>query len=96
MMQRQHIEAIVFKRCMPSFVYLIKKVATHLVFQPEVLEDLSIQDEKGDLLEVIQVKSGRHLDLSSFKESFFRRIHPLIKSQNPPQIIIVSYGEGRT
>jgi len=67
----------------------------NLVFQPEKLEDLSIQDEKGDLLEVIQVKSGRLLELSSFKESFFRRIYPLIKSQKPPQIIIVSYGEVR-
>jgi hypothetical protein len=51
----------------------------HLVFQPEVLEDLSIQDEKGNLLEVIQVKSS-DLDLSSFKKSFFIRIYSLIKT----------------
>ena len=64
----------------------------HLVFQPEVWEDLSIQDEKGNLLEVIQVKSG-DLTLSSFKESFFIRINSLIKIQNPPQIILGSYGK---
>lgn len=61
----------------------------HLVFQPEFLEDLSIQDEKGNLLEVIQVKSS-DLDLSSFKKSFFIRIYSLIKRQNAPQIIIAS------
>jgi hypothetical protein len=65
-----------------------------LVFQPEVWEDLSIQDKKGNLLEVIQVKSGE-LALSSFKESFFIRIKSLIKSQNAPQIILASYGEVR-
>lgn len=63
----------------------------HLTFQPEVLEDLSIQDEKGNLLEVIQVKSG-DLTLSSFKESFFIRINELIKNKNAPQIIIASFG----
>ncbi len=64
----------------------------YLVFQPEVLEDLSIQDEKGNLLEVIQVKSG-NLTLSSFKEPFFIRINSLIKRQNIPQIIIASFGD---
>ena len=64
----------------------------HLVFQPEVWEDLSIQDEKGDLLEVVQVKSGS-LSLSSFKESFFIRINSLMKRQNAPQIVLASYGE---
>ena len=64
----------------------------YLVFQPEVLEDLSIQDEKGNLLEVVQVKSG-DLTLSSFKKSFFIRIGSLIKSQNAPQIIIASFGK---
>jgi hypothetical protein len=63
-----------------------------LIFQPEVLEDLSIQDEKGNLLEVIQVKSG-HLTLSSFKESFFIRINSLIKSQNPPRIVVASFSD---
>ena len=75
------------------FRILDQEGSNNLVFQPEVLEDLSIRDEKDGLLEVIQVKSGRHIDLSSFKESFFRRIYPLIKRQKPPQIIIVSYGE---
>ncbi|HEY3362683.1 MAG TPA: hypothetical protein VGK06_12945 [Methanosarcina sp.] len=65
----------------------------NLVFQPEKWEDLSIQDENGNLLEVIQVKSSPLLELSSFKESFFQRIYTLIKRQNPPQIIIVSYGK---
>lgn len=65
----------------------------NLVFQPEKWEDLSIQDEKGDLLEVIQVKSNSLLELSSFKKPFFQRIYPLIKRQKPPQIIIVSYGK---
>jgi ABC-type multidrug transport system fused ATPase/permease subunit len=66
----------------------------NLVFLPEVKEDLSIKNERGDLLEVIQVKSGRLIGLSDFK-SFFQRIYPLIKRQKIPQIIIVSYGEVR-
>jgi hypothetical protein len=63
----------------------------HLVFQPEMLEDLSIEDETGNLLEVIQVKSG-YITVLSFKESFFKRINSLIKSQEIPHVIIASFG----
>lgn len=75
------------------FRLLCQEWNDNLVFHLEVLEDLSIQNEKSDVLEVIQVKSGEGLALSSFKKSFFQRINSLIKTQNPPQIIIASFGE---
>ena len=75
------------------FRILNQEGSNNLVFQPEKLEDLSIRDENDDLLEVIQVKSGRHINLSSFEKAFFQRIYTLIKRQKPRQIIIVSFGE---
>jgi hypothetical protein len=67
----------------------------NLVFQPEGHEDLSIQDDKGNLLEVIQVKArySSNLTLSSFKESFFKRANSLLSNEKNPQIFIASFGE---
>lgn len=70
---------------------------TDLIFQPEGQEDLAILDARGNLLEIIQVKSHAiNLTLSSFApekpDSFFYRVSNALKEAPAAQVSIASYG----
>lgn len=67
------------------------------VFQPEGAEDLTVFDNAGNLIEVVQVKSyGSNLTLSDFKpnkkDSFFYRVAALLKSNPGIHVAIASFG----
>ncbi len=65
-------------------------------FHPESVEDLALYNEKGDLLEAVQVKSYSGLALSDLHpekpDSFFARVAQLLQSPTPPAILLVNFG----
>lgn len=66
------------------------------VFCPEGKEDLDIQDQTGQLVEVLQVKSYSSLALSDLEpekaDSFFHRVSNLLRAVIPPIIKLVNFG----
>lgn len=80
-----------------SLYRILKDYRKNYTFKPEgFYEDLDIIDEKGNYIEVIQVKNKSETlifsDLFSKKDSFFKRASKLIENQNKATIKLVSFG----
>ncbi len=85
-----------------QFVYslyrILKAYNKKYTFKPEGLyEDLDIIDEKGNYLEIIQVKNKSKTlvfnDLFSKKDSFFKRANKLLENQDKAILKLVSFGD---
>ncbi|WP_405226362.1 hypothetical protein [Dokdonia sp. Asnod1-B02] len=80
-----------------SLYRILKDYDKNYTFKPEGLyEDLDIVDEKGNYIEIIQVKNKSETlvftDLFSKKDSFFKRANKLLESQNKAILKLVSFG----
>jgi len=82
-------------------LYTLNRILTSqqqgIFFQPEKYEDLTVYEDKGKILEAIQVKDlSSNLTLSNFSpekpDSFFRRTLTLIKEYPGIKITIISFG----
>ncbi len=76
-------------------LYIVHKILTSdekYQFQPEGAEDLAVYDADGNLIEAVQVKSGKPLHPSDLKSSFFTRSIERQQAYPNATLLLVKFG----
>jgi len=78
-----------------QFLHTLRRIIdseTEIIY-PETLEDFAVYDNKGNLVEIVQVKDHKTPLAFSELKTFFQRATQIIKNQPKVRIVLASYGE---